>query len=191
MSGLETVRLQDTSHGYGWISIALHWLTAAIVLTMWIVGTMSQVASEGDYQFLIHLHSTIGVATYVLLWARIAWRFKVGHPGPRPGQHTFLFPVAKWFHFLLLAAIGTMLISGPLMVWSAGDAIDVFAFAIPSPIGANPPLHDVLRIIHGYTASLIVVGIVVHVVAVFKHMIVNRDGTFDKIMIADGVRKAS
>ena len=46
-------------------------------------------------------------------------------------------------------------------------------------------------VIHGYTASFIVVGIVLHVLAVFKHMIVNRDGTFDKIMIADGVRKAS
>ena len=185
------MRLQDTSRGYGWISIALHWLTAAIVLTMWTVGTMSQVASEEDYPALIRLHSTIGVAAYALLWARIAWRFKVGHPGPRPGQHALLFPVAKYLHFLLLLAIGTMLISGPLMVWAGGDAIDVFVFAIPSPIGTSPAWHDVLRSIHGYTASLIVIGIVLHVLAVFKHMIVNRDGTFDKIMIADGVRKAN
>jgi cytochrome b561 len=185
------VRLQDTSHGYGWISIALHWLTAAIVLTMWTVGTMSQIASDEDYPALVRLHSTIGVTAYALLWARIAWRFKVGHPGPRPGQDALLFPIAKSLHFLLLVAIGTMLISGPLMVWSAGDAIGVFAFAIPSPIDAIPALHDVLRAVHGYTATFIVIGIVLHVLAVFKHMIVNRDGTFDKIMIADSLRKAS
>jgi len=95
--GLETVRLQDTSHGYGWISIALHWLTAAIVLTMWIVGTMSQVASHEDYPALVRLHSTIGVTAYVLLWARIAWRFKIGHPGPRPDSTPFCFPSPRLF----------------------------------------------------------------------------------------------
>jgi cytochrome b561 len=139
----------------------------------------------------VRLHTTIGVTAYALLWGRIVWRFMAGHPGPRPGQHALLFPLAKYFHFLLLVAIGAMLISGPLMVWSAGDAIDVFAVAIPSPIGAIPAMHDALRRVHGYTASLILIGIVLHVLAAFKHMIVNRDGTFDKIMIADGGRKTN
>jgi len=75
-----------------------------------------------------------------------------------------------------------------LLVWAAGEGINVFAFAIPSPFGKLPAAHHVLRTIHGLTASFILVGIIFHVLAVFKHVIVNRDGTFDKIMIADGVR---
>jgi cytochrome b561 len=185
--GPAAVRLKDTSSGYGWISIALHWLTAAIVLTMWTVGTMSQVASEDDAPALVHLHTTIGMTVYALVWGRIIWRFTVGHPGPLPRQSAFLFPVAKSFHFLLLVAIGVMLLSGPLMVWSDGEAIDVFAFSIPSPFGKFPAVHDILRRVHGMTATFILVGIVLHVLAVLKHVIVNRDGTFDKIMVADGV----
>jgi cytochrome b561 len=180
------VRLKDTSSGYGWISISLHWLVVIIVLTMWAVGAMSQAASDDDAPGLVRLHTTIGVTMYALLWARIIWRFKVGHPGPSPRQSAFLFPVAKYFHFLLLVAIGVMLLSGPLMVWSAGEAIEVFTLAIPSPIGMSPAMHDVLRRVHGVTASFIMVGFVLHVLAVLKHMIVNRDGTFDKIMVADG-----
>jgi cytochrome b561 len=183
------VRVKDTTCGYGWISIALHWLTAAIVLTMWTVGMMSQIAGpEGD-DALVHLHTTIGMAMYALLWARIVWRFAVGHPGPRPGQAALLFPIAKFFHFLLLVAIRVMLISGPLMVWSAGEAIQVFEFTIPSPFGKLSEAQHVLRNVHGLTASFILIAIILHVLAVFKHVIVNRDGTFDKIMIADGGRE--
>jgi cytochrome b561 len=178
----------DTASGYGWISIALHWLIAAIVLAMWTLGTLSQSAPEGDTS-LVDLHTTIGVSAYVLLWVRIIWRLWIGHPGPQPRQAALLFPLAKFFHHLLLAAIGVMLLSGPLMVWAGGDAIQVFSFAIPSPLRMLPGVHDVLREIHGYTAAFLLIGIVLHVLAVFKHMIVNRDGTFDKIMIADSARR--
>jgi cytochrome b561 len=182
------VRLKDTSNGYGWISIALHWLAAAIVLTMWTVGIMSQLASDDDAPGLVHLHTTFGVTMYALLWGRIVWRFKVGHPRPLPAQSAFLFPVAKYFHYLLLVAIGAMLVSGPLMVWFDGEAIGVFAFAIPSPFGKFPAVHDALRRVHGITASFILAGFILHVLAVLKHVIVNRDGTFDKIMVADGIQ---
>jgi len=74
------------------------------------------------------------------------------------------------------------------MVWSAGEPIEVFAVAIPSPVAELPGVHEVLRKLHGLTASLILLGVILHVLAVLKHVIVNRDGTFDKIMIADGGR---
>jgi cytochrome b561 len=80
-----------------------------------------------------------------------------------------------------------MLVSGPLMVWLDGEAIEVFAFSIPSPFGKFSAVHDIFRRVHGMTATFILAGIVLHVLAVLKHVIVNRDGTFDKIMVADGV----
>jgi cytochrome b561 len=178
------VRTSDTSNGYGWISIALHWLTAVIVLAMFVIGTMSQSADKEEYLRLVHLHTTIGMTVYVLLWGRIAWRFAVGHPGPLPKQGVVFFSIGKYFHFLMLTAIAVMLLSGPLMVWTAGDAIGVFAFAIPSPLGKLEGAKHLLRSVHGYTASFILAAVILHVLAVFKHTVLNRDGTFDKIMIA-------
>ena len=175
----------DTPSGYGWISIALHWVTALTVIAMLVLGIMSQGAAREDHLRLVHMHTTVGVSIYALLWARIVWRFKAGHPGPLPQQGRFFFTIGKYFHFLMLVAIAVMLVSGPLMAWSAGDAIEVFGLAIPSPVRDFPDIHAVLRRIHGYTASFIVAGIVLHVVAVFKHTVINRDGTFDRIMVAD------
>ena len=50
-------------------------------------------------------------------------------------------------------------------------------------------LHDLLRRIHGVTASIIILGAILHILAALKHIVINRDGTFDKIMIADGAEQ--
>jgi cytochrome b561 len=156
---------------------------------MWTLGTMSQTDVQDDAAWYAHLHMTIGVSAYLLLWGRILWRFAIGHPAPHPGQSALLFPVAKAFHYLFLIAIGVMLLSGPLMVWSGGDAVEVFVLAIPSPIASWPGLHDLLRRVHGMTASIIILGVLLHIMAALKHIVINRDGTFDKIMIAGGAER--
>lgn len=183
------MRLTDITNGYGWISIAFHWSTAAIVVTMFIIGTMSQGAEREESTRLVHLHTTIGTTAYVLLWGRIVWRFVVGHPGPLPKQSTFFFAIGRYFHFLLLIAIAAMLVSGPAMLWTDGEPIQVFAAAIPSPLGKLAGAQHVLRTVHGYAASFILAAITLHVLAVFKHAVLDRDGTFDKIMIAAGGRR--
>jgi cytochrome b561 len=129
-------RRMDTRSGYGWISITLHWLTAIIVITMFAIGTMSQSADESDYLSLVHLHTSIGISAYLLLWGRIVWRTIVGHPGPLPKQGVIFFSIGKYFHFLLLIAVAVMLLSGPLMVWSGGDSIYVFGLTIARPLSA-------------------------------------------------------
>ena len=182
-------RNADTKNGYGWISIALHWATVAIILPMWTIGRMAKGVGGANDPALLHLHTTIGMSAYALLWARIIWRFTVGHPGPLPRQGIFLFAFAKYFHFCLLIAIGVMLLSGPLSIWTDGKAIEVFWLSIPSQIPTNAALHDLLRGIHRFTSTLILLAVSLHVLAVFKHLALNRDGTFDKIMIASRVRQ--
>jgi cytochrome b561 len=179
------VGASDTKSGYGWVSIVLHWITAVTVVAMLTIGSLSQGATVDLHTRLVHLHTSIGLAMYALLWGRIVWRFVVGHPGPLPRQGRLFFAIGKYFHFTLLMAIAVMLVSGPLMAWSAGDSIDLFSLSLPSPILRMQQAHDLLRRVHGLTASFILAGLILHVLAVFKHTVINRDGTFDKIMIAD------
>jgi cytochrome b561 len=181
-------RLADTASGYGWISIALHWLTVAVVLTMLTIGLVTQSAPEGDTTF-IDLHTTIGITAYVLLWARIVWRFSVGHPGPRPRQATVLSPFVKYLHFLLLIAIGVMLVSGPLMVWFGGEKIMFFTVPIPSPLPMSEAASYAFFYVHVLTGTFIIIGVVLHVLAVLKHTMVDRDGTLAKIIIADRAQR--
>jgi cytochrome b561 len=188
------VRFTDTKSGYGWISIAFHWLAAAIVIAMWTIGSLTQGDAQGEGQEgsqvggfdFLHLHTTVGITAYILLWARIIWRFKIGHPGPRVGQSATLYSLAKAVHYLVLLALGVALVSGPLTVWLAGDAIEVFSLALPSPFGKLSAAQAIARNVHGVTTMVVFGAIALHVLAVIKHAVFNRDGTFDKIMVADG-----
>ena len=183
------MRTADTANGYGWISIALHWLAAVVVLAMFVIGTMSQSADEADSVRLVHLHTTVGIAAYPLLWGRIVWRFAVGHPGRLPKQSAYFFAIGKYFHFVMLLAIAVMLLSGPLVVWTAGERIHVFGLVIPGPFAKLETVQHALRAAHGYTAWFILAAMIIHVLAVFKHTVLDRDGTFDKIMIAASGRR--
>jgi cytochrome b561 len=176
----------DTRNGYGWISIALHWITAIVILAIWFVG--SSINSQGsvpDYERTLHLHTSLAITAYAVLWARIIWRFVKGHPGPLPKQAGVFYAVGKYTHYVMLAAIAVQLVSGPLLVWARGDAIHVFDwFAIPGPFGEHPDLAEVVHTLHVWCSRVIILGTVLHLGGVYKHAAFNQDGTFGKMLVA-------
>ena len=68
------MRTRDTRTGYGWISIALHWLTAIVILTLWFIGSSIQSDLATGSTSTLRLHTSIAITAYVLLWARVIWR---------------------------------------------------------------------------------------------------------------------
>ncbi len=176
------MRLRDTATGYGWISIVLHWLGAVLLLVVWFLGNSTQ-ASQAENAPAVAMHTSVAVLASLALIGRIFWRIFEHHPGPQPSQRGWSFTLGKFLHTALLLAISIMLISGPVMTWSSGAAIQVFEFALPSPIGMHPELRTFMHAVHVNSALFIAYGVIVHVAGVFKHIIFNRDGTFDKMMV--------
>lgn len=176
--------LRDTTTGYGWLSIALHWLTAIVVLVLLFVGdTISTLQGEERGEAL-RLHTSIAITAYLFLWARIILRFVQGHPGPLPKQRGPFFGIGKITHYALLVAIAVMLVTGPLMVWFAGAAIPVWDwFVIPSPFEQNFPVRDALHRMHAGSAIVILVLTLLHLAGVYKHAAFNHDGTFAKMLV--------
>ena len=179
------MRTRDTRTGYGWISIALHWLTAIVILTLWFIGSSIQSDLATGSTSTLRLHTSIAITAYVLLWARVIWRFKFGHPDATPEQKGLFYQLGKYTHLLILAAVAGMLCSGPLMVWSRGEPIYVFNwFTIPGPYGMNMDLFTVLHGIHVWCSRIIIIGTALHLGGVYKHAAFNQDGTFGKMLVA-------
>ena len=176
------MRLRDTCTGYGWISIILHWLGATLVLVVWFLGNSTQTA-PAEKAAAVAMHTSVAALASVALIGRIVWRIFESHPGPQPSQLGWSFSLGKFLHAALLLAIAIMLVSGPVMAWSTGGPIRVFEFELPSPIGMHPNLWSVMHAVHANCALFIVYGVIIHLAGVFKHIIFNRDGTFDKIMV--------
>jgi cytochrome b561 len=170
---------EDRDGGYGWISIGLHWLTAAAISALLFAGDSIGVVGADAR----NVHTTVGAVAWLLLAARIAWRLHQGHPPRAPEQKRVSFFVGMAVHYVLLAAIGLMLVSGPLAGWASGGGIDVFSLRVA---GAQPALPDVYafsRMLHVAGAVALAVGTLLHVAGVLKHMFVDKDHTLDRIMV--------
>jgi cytochrome b561 len=175
-------RLTDGDRDYGWISIALHWLSAIVVIGLWVVGSAVRSAPAARYGQLVDVHTTIAITAYVLMWARIIWRVKTGHPEPLPSQNKFFFSIAKVTHYLLIVALCGMLWSGPLIVWSRGNSIHVFDFSIPSPLGYMPHMSRVMPWIHRAMSWVVIWAVVLHVGGALKHAAFDQDGTLGRML---------
>ena len=172
----------DSDSVYGWISILLHWFTAIIIIVLWVVGKsiMNAVPEEVDAQRSLHV--SIAASAWLLIFVRIVWRARSGHPHLH-GQTVFIHRVAMADHYAMLLAIVFMLLSGPVMVWSGGNAIDVFGWiSIPGPIGESASTRELARLIHS-TASIVLLWLVLlHVGGALKHLMFHSDDTIARMI---------
>jgi len=176
--------LNDTESGYGWVSIALHWITAILILYLLYLGSSIE-SLEGEARVLaIRRHTSVAIASYAILLGRVIWRFAQGHPKPYDEQRGWAFSLGKYTHFAMLIAVVVMLITGPLMQFSYGRDIQVFDwFTIPRPFEASHALADALHRVHRGTALFIFLSVLLHIGGVYKHTAFNQDGTLAKIII--------
>ena len=172
----------DQADRFGWISIVLHWLTAIAVIVLWFLGKAIAFADADSVEPQRRLHMSMGIVLWLLLAGRIAWRLRSGHPRAR-GLTDLTHRIARFSHYLLLAALSLMLLSGPLMAWANGASIPVFDwFVIPGPIGESPAVRSVMHTIHLTSSNLILWVTLLHVAGAFKHLMFHHDEAFVRML---------
>lgn len=178
--------LKDTATGYGWISIALHWVTAVVIVYLLFIGSsISGLAGEARDE-MVARHTSVAIASYLLLVARVVWRFYYGHPQPTTEQRGWAFTLGKWTHMSMLVALVVQIVTGPIMQWSYGRPIVVYDWlTIPSPIEASFGLASFLHSVHATSAAFIFATVLLHIGGVYKHTAFNQDGTLAKMLVAN------
>ncbi len=181
--------LKDAPSGYGWLSIGLHWLNAVAVVMLWFIGNKmtGSGVTETEAVELVRVHTSVAVTVYALIWTRILWRFYSGHPQGLPDQGRMSFLIARTVHYTLLVTISVMLISGPLQVWFAGDAIGFYSVGnIPSPFAANERLHELLETAHRQGGNVLFVVALVHMSAAARQIVFGRGETAKRMTAPTG-----
>lgn len=146
---------QDGRRSFGWVSILLHWAGAAVILTLLFVGNSIHAAKGVDGDATLRLHTSVALSAYALLWIRIMWRVVKRHPDRLPRQNCWFHAVGKPFHWMLLAAIAAMLVTGPLMAWAGGLPLRLFSLEIPGPFAPSPWLFEVMHAGHVTAGSIL------------------------------------
>ena len=169
---------------YNNVAIALHWLIAVGVLVMiglgWYMTDIPKGTPERAYFF--NLHKSIGVTVGVLALIRLWWR-ATHRPPPLPGSMAgWEVSAAKLNHALLYACIIAMPVIGFLASNFTKYGVKYFGIQIGPFFAENQALRDSLQAVHGLLSYLLVVLVIVHVLAAFKHLLVDKDGVFQRML---------
>ena len=164
--------MHEENNGYGRISRINHWFAAAVVICMLTLGLYFHDMPRGEEKlYWLHLHISIGALAWLWIMFRVFWRLGRGF-APAVPQAAMKQKLSRLVHILLLTGILVMFISGPLTIWSAGRAIEIFGvISIPSPIPEMHDFHELLEEVHEITARVMIGLISLHVLASIVHLV--------------------
>jgi cytochrome b561 len=159
----------------------LHWLMAAMVLTMLGIG-VAMVASLGDYHCLVSIHRPLGIAILILVVIRFVNRqFSTLPPFPATMSSQERF-VAHASEILLYTLLFVLPLVGWGMLSAARYPIVLYgSLHLPPILPHSVMLYAFLRKTHTILAYLLFLAFLAHFGAVLFHTLVVRDGLFSRM----------
>ena len=170
------------------VTIRLHWLIAALMIALLAVGMYM---AETEAWALYPWHKSFGIVVLPLALARIVWRMKEGWPEPVGDYPRHELLLAKFTHYLLLAATVLMPISGMVFSAMSGHGFELFGLPVaaphPSPdrpgevIPGNEGMGDFAHEAHEVVGWILILAIVLHVIGALKHHLIDKDQTLQRM----------
>ena len=172
---------------YSWQAMLLHWLLAVIVIGMlgfgYILGEMSRGPTKSFY---VDIHRSFGVLALVLVLVRIGWRLRHPPPPLPPSVPRWQRIAAVSSHGLLYLCILLQPLSGYLASAFSSSPVPFFGMTLPQWAWDDKPLRSFFGEVHGIVAITLLVLIAIHVLAALKHLLINRDHVFQRMLPGRG-----
>ena len=171
----------NTVSEYGFISKALHWLSALILIIQIPLGFYLVDLDFGEERITFeNIHVILGLIIFYLVIIRLI--NNTFNPTPKLNPSIFIGQkyIAKLNHILLYVAILSITVSGILKKLFNGETLVIFFKEIE--IKDNFELADQFYNIHIYSNYLIIALISVHVLAVITHKLFFKDNLIKKIL---------
>ncbi|WP_303908182.1 cytochrome b [Thiohalomonas denitrificans] len=185
-----SIPFADTPNTYGLASRVNHWLGAALVIFLLGIGLFFEDMPRGPEKlYWLKLHVAVGALALLPLAFRVVWR--LFNRGPAAlDQSIARQRVTRLVHVVLLAGIATLVITGPLAVWTGGRAIEVFGwFSIASPTGTMETLHQALEIVHVIAAKAMLIALLFHIIGAVYHVIAGKQRLSGRMFGRPGAEK--
>ncbi len=178
------MRVTNNTDRYGWLSILIHWLTAIVVIGLFIVGLwMVELTYYDDwYKEAPFIHKSLGVLIFFLTLFRLAWRYLTPKPSALPNHTRFEKVAARMTHVIIYLLLFSIMISGYLISTADGRSVDVFnLFSIPATISDIDQQEDIAGQVHLVLAIILMVLVSIHALAAIKHHFIDKDRTLRRM----------
>lgn len=137
--------LKSKDHRYGSVAIAMHWVTAGLIVILFATGLQAAAQTdEAAKVALLRAHVPLGIGVLLLTALRIVWRLLADRGGPRspaldPAWRRLL---ARAVHIGLYVVVVMTGVSGFATVATSGAMPAIISGAALPDLAAVPPSRD-------------------------------------------------
>jgi len=187
------IQLRNSPQGYGAVVKTLHWLTVALVVIAWFLGTFGDDLPRAAKSAGLFIHIFAGLGALVLLVLRLLWRAVDRLPPPEATPlGTSIEFLAKLTHVALYVLLAATPILGIVVQFAGGDALPVFGLVeIVSPWARDKAFAHSAKEIHEVLSNALMILAVFHALAAMVHHWVWHDRTLERMLPRIARRRAT
>lgn len=168
---------------YDAFSIALHWITAILVLAQFLLAHTWGFASKPVRHGMIVTHMSLGMLLAAVIVVRIIWRVLPGHQMPAASSGP-LEIAAKGVHYLLYLLLVSEAVLGFALRWSGNEAMSFFGLPIAPPFApTTKATHRAIGEAHDIVGWAIIGVAACHAAAALFHHYVLRDNVLRRMLV--------
>lgn len=167
-------------------AVVLHWLIAALIVVNFVVAWVHESLPKDERVVWMGNHKAIGITVLLLTVVRIGWRLTHTPPPLVETLKAWEVALTRVVHSLFYLVMLALPLSGWAMhsAASQGKPVGWFSlFDIPAlPVAYDKPTIGMFHEGHEVFATLMLALLAIHVVAAFKHLHVDKDGTMRRMI---------
>jgi cytochrome b561 len=180
--------IKNSQSHFGWLSRAIHWVSAILVISLFSVCLWMQSLDyyHDLYRTAPDLHRSFGILLMLLTVTRLIWYRVSAKPKPLSSHSRIERIASAAVHHSLMLLLFVMFISGYLITTAQGDSLYFFnIIGIPSVVNGIANLEDMAGDVHEVVAFCIIGLVLFHVAGALKHHFIDKDKTLKRMLGLD------
>jgi len=176
--------IRNSSAAWGWPSIVLHWLGAALIVVLLAHGWwMTHLAPRPDRLANYGLHAALGYDFLALLILRLLWRWI--NPVPALEGQAWERYAARAAHIALYVLMLACALTGWALAGTFRNPLirDLLGIALPAIYQSlDRAMHELFEDSHKIIAYLLAALIVVHVLGALRHHLIKHNDVLTRML---------
>jgi cytochrome b561 len=161
---------------YPSISKLFHWLTALLVVALYVLVWSVDDNDKAMEKALVGLHKSVGVTVAVIVVARLIWRRMAGVPALPPDLPAWQKIGSRVAHYAIYAMLILQPTIGFISSGLFGSPVSFFGlFTIPVPVEVDKELGKQVFGFHELIGNLLMYTVLLHSAAALYHHFIRKD----------------
>lgn len=179
--------IRNTSHQWGSIAQALHWIGALLIIVQlghgwWMTHLVEREARLPNYAW----HADVGYIVLSLVVLRLLWRWVNVTPDEPAESGAFERFLARAGHWGLYALMFAATFSGWALAGTFRQPLNnMFGglIQVPSIVSSQDrAVHGFFEEVHEWSVYLLLAVVIVHVLSALRHHLVKRNDVLDRML---------